>query len=88
MVSPQSDSSDDERGEYTSTNVLIGYAEDQPTDDTFSRLGGIPVSCIGSVVRGFMIDTNIGLARCRNSSICGVRQVQSLPQHDGTSAAA
>ena len=43
MALRDSDSSEDEVGEYTSTNVLLGYAEETPKDDSFSRLGGFPV---------------------------------------------
>ncbi|KAL1617176.1 hypothetical protein SLS54_007953 [Diplodia seriata] len=38
-----SDASDgDSESEYTETNVLLGYASKEPTDDTFSQLGGQP----------------------------------------------
>ncbi|GME64894.1 hypothetical protein GTA08_BOTSDO06410 [Neofusicoccum parvum] len=37
-----SDSSGDEASDYTETNVLLGYASKDPTDDTFSQLGGHP----------------------------------------------
>ncbi|OJD38000.1 pdcd2-c domain-containing protein [Diplodia corticola] len=36
-------SSDGGDSEYTETNVLLGYASKEPTDDTFSQLGGQPV---------------------------------------------
>lgn len=38
-----SDSSDNDCSNYTTTNVLLGYASKEPTDDTFSQLGGFPV---------------------------------------------
>lgn len=38
-----SDSSGDEDSEFTETNVLLGYASKEPTDDNFSQLGGHPV---------------------------------------------
>ena len=41
-----SDSSDEETGEYTTTKVLLGYASKEPTDDPFSQLGGCPVSTL------------------------------------------
>ncbi|KAK7519872.1 programmed cell death protein 2 [Phyllosticta citriasiana] len=41
MASYDSDSSGDEE-EYTETNVLLGYASKDPTDDDFSQLGGYP----------------------------------------------
>lgn len=43
MPSYDSDSSGDEGSEYTETNVLLGYASKEPTDDNFSQLGGRPV---------------------------------------------
>lgn len=41
MVSYDSDSSDN--NDYTETTVLLGYASKEPTDDTVSQLGGLPV---------------------------------------------
>lgn len=38
-----SDTSDDESSIYKTTNVLLGYASKEATDDTFSQLGGHPV---------------------------------------------
>lgn len=34
----------DDDGEYTETNVLLGYASKEPSDDAISQLGGTPVS--------------------------------------------
>lgn len=42
MSGYDSDSSGSE-GDYTETNVLLGYATKEPTDDTISQLGGHPV---------------------------------------------
>ncbi|KAF6219184.1 hypothetical protein HO133_005009 [Letharia lupina] len=42
MPPNDSDSSDDESGSFTTTNVLLGYASKEPTDDEFSQLGGYP----------------------------------------------
>lgn len=42
MASYDSDSSGDDDN-YTETNVLLGYASKEPTDDEFSQLGGYPV---------------------------------------------
>ncbi|KAI4234623.1 MAG: hypothetical protein L6R40_006707 [Gallowayella cf. fulva] len=42
MLSHQSDSSGDEDEPYSTTSVMLGYASTNPTDDTFSHLGGIP----------------------------------------------
>lgn len=33
----------EDAGDYTETGVLLGYAADEPTDDTISHLGGWPV---------------------------------------------
>ena len=41
-----SDSSDEDIGPYTTTKVLLGYASKEPTDDSFSKLGGRPVSIL------------------------------------------
>ena len=38
-----SDSSADE--DFTETNVLLGYADEDVIEDTISHLGGWPVSC-------------------------------------------
>jgi len=44
MMPPyDSDSSGDEDNEYTLTNVLLGYASKETTDDEISQLGGRPV---------------------------------------------
>ena len=39
----ESDSSYEDVDEYTTTNVLLGYASKEPTDDNISSLGGRPV---------------------------------------------
>ncbi|KAK7540445.1 programmed cell death protein 2 [Phyllosticta citribraziliensis] len=41
MASYDSDSSGDDEN-YTETNVLLGYASKEPTDDDWSQLGGYP----------------------------------------------
>lgn len=43
MAPYDSDSSDGEDGDYTVTNVLLGYTSDEARDDTISHLGGRPV---------------------------------------------
>lgn len=43
MAPYDSDSSDDEEGDYIETNVLLGYAAKEPGDDTISHIGGSPV---------------------------------------------
>ncbi|TGJ83858.1 hypothetical protein E0Z10_g4909 [Xylaria hypoxylon] len=42
MTTYDSDSSGDEEGDFTETNVLLGYASKDPEDDSISRLGGRP----------------------------------------------
>jgi len=42
MSGYESESSASEDG-YTETNVLLGYASNESTDDTISQLGGHPV---------------------------------------------
>ena len=42
MAMYDSDSSD-ENDAYTITNTLLGYASKEPTDDSISQLGGLPV---------------------------------------------
>ena len=39
----ESDSSDEDADDYTTTNVLLGYASKETTDDSISSLGGRPV---------------------------------------------
>lgn len=43
MPPSDNESSDDETEEFTTTNVLLGYASKESTDDSFSQLGGYPV---------------------------------------------
>ncbi|EHL00653.1 hypothetical protein M7I_3397 [Glarea lozoyensis 74030] len=43
MAPYDSDSDDgDDAASYTETNVLLGYAAEEPSDDTISYLGGTP----------------------------------------------
>ncbi|KAI1421442.1 programmed cell death protein 2 [Xylaria sp. FL1777] len=42
MANYDSDSSAGEEGDFTETNVLLGYASKDPGDDSISRLGGRP----------------------------------------------
>lgn len=48
MAHNDSDSSDDNGGSFTTTNVMLGYASREPTDDNFSQLGGYPVRASSS----------------------------------------
>ena len=43
MTPNDSDSSDGESESFTTTNVLLGYASKEATEDEFSQLGGYPV---------------------------------------------
>lgn len=44
MPPNDTDSSDEDNEGYTITKVLLGYASTEPTDDSFSKIGGLPVS--------------------------------------------
>ena len=46
MALLDSDSSGEESEQYAATNIMLGYASEEPTDDTFSHLGGDPVSLV------------------------------------------
>lgn len=50
MASYESDSSGAEDVDYTETNVLLGYASKEPSDDIISHLGGRPVGSMSSDV--------------------------------------
>jgi hypothetical protein len=51
-----SDSSDlEDAGDYTETNVLLGYATDEPSDDTTSHLGGLTVLIFSLALRPFFL---------------------------------
>ena len=43
MAPNDSDSSDEDGRSFTTTNVLLGYASKEATEDEFSQLGGYPV---------------------------------------------
>jgi pre-rRNA-processing protein TSR4 len=43
MDTYDSESSVEDRNEYTDTNVNLGYASKEPTGDTVSHFGGLPV---------------------------------------------
>ena len=50
MAEYDSDSSGGE-DDYAETNVLLGFASEEPTDDSISHLGGYPVRCLVSKSR-------------------------------------
>ena len=67
-----------DQGEYTETNVLLGYASKEPTEDTISHLGGHPVrtstwtlSCANK--------SSLDMAYIDNS-FRYLREMQSLPR--------
>lgn len=47
--------SDLDDGVYTRTSVLLGFADDEPTDDAISHLGGAPV-CVPSASPSAAVD--------------------------------
>ena len=51
MPRNDSDSSDGGEESFTTTNVMLGYASKELTDDDFSQLGGYPVSLTKSTAR-------------------------------------
>lgn len=53
MASDLSDSSADEEEQYTTTNIMLGYASKEPTDDSVSQLGGFPVRLNSKQLRKF-----------------------------------
>jgi pre-rRNA-processing protein TSR4 len=42
-MAPYDSDSSDGSDDYTETNVLLGYASDEPTGEAVSHLGGQPV---------------------------------------------
>ncbi|PMD42588.1 hypothetical protein L207DRAFT_457010 [Hyaloscypha variabilis F] len=59
MAPYDSDSSGGEEDEYTETNVLLGYASKEPSDDTISHLGGRPTWF------DLMTPSSAALAKCK-----------------------
>ena len=56
MAHNDSDSSDDD-GSFTTTNVMLGYASREPTDDNFSQLGGYPVRASPFLAHSLLAET-------------------------------
>ena len=52
MSLEDSDSSEDAHA-YTTTDVVLGFASQDPTEDSFSQLGGVPVSTSFNFMAGF-----------------------------------
>jgi pre-rRNA-processing protein TSR4 len=52
MAPYDSDSEDgDDAASYMETNVLLGYAAEEPSNDTISYLGGTPVNHFESICK-------------------------------------
>ncbi|KAF2144814.1 uncharacterized protein K452DRAFT_223090 [Aplosporella prunicola CBS 121167] len=79
MAPYDSDSSgDDSDGEYTETNVLLGYASKEPTDDPVSQLGGYPTWLDATT------PPSLALAKCATCSAPPTLLLQldaNLPTH-------
>ena len=86
MVSYDSDSSAENPDDYATTNVLLGYASKEPTDDPISQLGGRPV-CFQVHVHqaiGLTLMVGIGMAKFLSCSKSFTGEVQSLQKHHDT----
>ena len=57
MAQNASDSSDDDGASFTTTNVMLGYASNEPTDDSFSQLGGYPVRASPFLANSILAET-------------------------------
>lgn len=87
-----SDSSDDEVS-YTTTNVMLGYASKEPTADSFSQLGGLPVSCdIITVALECCLLNDLtscpDMAHSHQYALCSPSQVQNVQSDDEPDSAA
>ena len=86
MPSSDNESSDDETQELTATNVLLGYASKEPTDDSFSQLGGYPVRS-DLTYEDLTHNGSTEMASVKESPIPTVGKMQGLSQADGFIAA-
>ncbi|TVY55890.1 putative 20S rRNA accumulation protein 4 [Lachnellula cervina] len=78
MAPYESDSSGGEDNDYTETNVLLGYASKEPSDDTISHIGGRPEWLDPST------PPSAALARCKvcNDLMALLLQLNGdLPEH-------
>ena len=57
MAHNASDTSDDDDVSFTTTNVMLGYASKEPTDDNFSQLGGYPVRASRFLANSLLAET-------------------------------
>lgn len=57
MANNASDSSDDDDVSFTTTSVMLGYASKEPTDDSFSQLGGYPVRASRFLTNSVLAET-------------------------------
>ena len=89
MALSDSDSSENESQEYTTTNVLLGFASREPTEDSFSQLGGYPVR-MGARIPPNIFDwlsCRAGMARPEQQSFRQALTMQSLPGYDDSAPA-
>ena len=89
MADYDSDSSD---GEFTETNILLGYASKDVEEDTISKLGGRPVRPRTPSIQCAMSMSNLasttGMDRSRYSTVSGPCSLQSLQRSHGSHLAA
>lgn len=57
MALHASDSSGEEDERYATTNVMLGFASEEPTEDIFSHLGGIPVRFVAYLTLSTLSDS-------------------------------
>lgn len=76
------DSSDAASDTYSATNVLLGYAAKEPTDDEFSQLGGFPVCFDASIDKNSLqlrdLTSTSDMARFFKPAIVAPRTLQEL----------
>lgn len=90
MASYDSDSSLEDDGEYTATNVLLGYATEESTEEGISQLGGYPVcearlATIPSSLKCLLIHSAV-MARRKDSASGRLSEMQSLQRPNGSHA--
>ena len=83
MPQDDSDSSDADSSVYTTTNVLLGYASKEPTEDIFSQLGGRPVRLGPYCHFRMLILTSLSdMAKLKVRFFVCPGALQDLQQHD------
>jgi hypothetical protein len=85
-----SDSSIDDAGDYTETNVLLGYASKESTEDSVSQLGGYPVNYIFVLLNNLnqfpstlLTQRSLDMARSKLSTSFPTCPLQDLQRPDG-----